>query len=76
MGTYVPEPIAQNSNGLQLLAPILNSLKEFVPLLGDDLQVVALDATNPSCPGVKLLRSYLVNARSKLLEVRLRVTNF
>lgn len=32
--------------------------------------MVALDATNPSSPGVKLLRSHLTNARMEFLEVK------
>lgn len=32
--------------------------------------MVALDATNPSSPGLKLLRSYLNNARMEFLEVK------
>lgn len=31
--------------------------------------MVAVDATNPSSPGLKLLRSYLNNARMEFLEV-------
>ena len=69
VGTYAPEPPILNANGTNLLAPLLSSLKEFTCILGEDPQVVALDATNPSCPGLKLLRTYLNNTRSKLLEV-------
>lgn len=71
VGTYAPEPppIPTNTNGVNLLAPLLDSLKEYTPLLGEEPQVVALDATNPSCPGIKLLRTYLNDCRSKFLEV-------
>ena len=68
VGTYAPEaPV--HSNGTNLLAPLLSSLKEFTSLLGEEIQVVALDATNPSCPGLKQLRTYLNRARGKCLEV-------
>ena len=69
VGTYAPEPPIHNANGVNLMVPLLSSLKEFTPLLGEEPQVVALDATNPSCPGLKLLRSYLNNSRTKFLEV-------
>ncbi|XP_043793521.1 death-associated protein kinase 1-like isoform X1 [Apis laboriosa] len=68
VGTYAPEPLAPNSNSGSLLAPLLPFLKEFTPILGDEPQMVAVDATNPSSPGLKLLRSYLNNARMEFLE--------
>ncbi|XP_029043621.1 death-associated protein kinase 1-like isoform X3 [Osmia bicornis bicornis] len=68
VGTYAPEPLAPNSNSGSLLAPLLPFLKEFTPVLGDEPQMVAVDATNPSSPGLKLLRSYLNNARMEFLE--------
>jgi hypothetical protein len=74
VGTYAPELPINNTNGINLLTPLLSSLKEFTPLLGEDPQVVALDATNPSCPGLKLLRTYLNNLRIKFLEVRRNFT--
>lgn len=70
VGTYAPEPLAPNSNSGSLLAPLLPFLKEFTPILGDEPQMVAVDATNPSSPGLKLLRSYLNNARMEFLEVK------
>ncbi|KOC66153.1 Death-associated protein kinase 3 [Habropoda laboriosa] len=68
VGTYAPEPLASNSNSGSLLAPLLPFLKEFTPILGDEPQMVAVDATNSSSPGLKLLRSYLNNARMEFLE--------
>ncbi|XP_050445654.1 death-associated protein kinase 1-like isoform X3 [Cataglyphis hispanica] len=68
VGTYAPEPVAPNSNGGNLLAPLLPFLKDFTSILGEEPQMVALDATNPSSPGLKLLRSYLNNARMEFLE--------
>ncbi|XP_076231869.1 death-associated protein kinase 1 isoform X2 [Calliopsis andreniformis] len=68
VGTYAPEPLAPNTNSGSLLAPLLPFLKEFTSILGDDPQMVAVDATNPSSPGLKLLRSYLNNARMEFLE--------
>ncbi|KAL0112139.1 hypothetical protein PUN28_013410 [Cardiocondyla obscurior] len=68
VGTYAPEPLAPNSNGSNLLAPLLPFLKDFTSILGEDPQMVALDATNPSSPGLKVLRSYLHNARMEFLE--------
>ncbi|XP_076663903.1 death-associated protein kinase 1 isoform X6 [Andrena cerasifolii] len=68
VGTYAPEPLAPNTNNGSLLAPLLPFLKEFTPILGDEPQMVAVDATNPSSPGLKLLRSYLNNARMEFLE--------
>ncbi|XP_011175724.1 death-associated protein kinase 1 isoform X3 [Solenopsis invicta] len=68
VGTYAPEPLAPNSNGGNLLAPLLPFLKDFTSILGEEPQMVALDATNPSSPGLKLLRSYLNNARMEFLE--------
>ncbi|XP_011496234.1 PREDICTED: death-associated protein kinase 1-like [Ceratosolen solmsi marchali] len=68
VGTYAPELPINNTNGINLLTPLLESLKEFTPLLGEEPQVVALDATNPSCPGLKLLRTYLNNLRVKFVE--------
>ncbi|XP_011331018.1 death-associated protein kinase 1 isoform X4 [Ooceraea biroi] len=68
VGTYAPEPLAPNSNGGNLLAPLLPLLKDFTSILGEEPQMVALDATNPSSPGLKLLRSYLNNARMEFLE--------
>lgn len=70
VGTYAPEPLAPNSNGGNLLAPLLPFLKDFASILGEEPQMVALDATNPSSPGLKLLRSYLNNARMEFLEVK------
>lgn len=70
VGTYAPEPLAPNSNGGNLLAPLLPFLKDFTSILGEEPQMVALDATNPSSPGLKLLRSYLNNARIEFLEVK------
>lgn len=70
VGTYAPEPPAPTSNGVGLLAPLLPLLKEFLPILGDDPQMVALDATNPSSPGIKLLRSYLTSIRAQFNEVK------
>lgn len=70
VGTYAPEPLAPNSNGGNLLAPLLPFLKDFTSILGEEPQMVALDATNPSSPGLKLLRSYLNNARMEFLEVK------
>ncbi|XP_011331017.1 death-associated protein kinase 1 isoform X3 [Ooceraea biroi] len=70
VGTYAPEPLAPNSNGGNLLAPLLPLLKDFTSILGEEPQMVALDATNPSSPGLKLLRSYLNNARMEFLEVK------
>lgn len=37
--------------------------------------MVAVDATNPSSPGLKLLRSYLNNARMEFLEVNYESNN-
>ncbi|KAK2583611.1 hypothetical protein KPH14_009552 [Odynerus spinipes] len=68
VGTYAPEPLAPNASGGSLLAPLLPFLKEFTSILGDEPQMVAVDATNPSSPGLKLLRSYLNNARMEFLE--------
>ncbi|XP_066593408.1 death-associated protein kinase 1-like [Prorops nasuta] len=68
VGTYAPESVIPQSTGGHLLAPLLPLLKEFTSILDEDLQMVALDATNPSSPGVKLLRSYLSNARMEFLE--------
>ncbi|XP_014603957.1 PREDICTED: death-associated protein kinase 1-like isoform X5 [Polistes canadensis] len=68
VGTYAPEPLAPNSSGGSLLAPLLPFLKDFTLILGDEPQMVAVDATNPSSPGLKLLRSYLNNARMEFLE--------
>ncbi|KAM0727773.1 Death-associated protein kinase 3 [Formica fusca] len=68
VGTYAPEPVAPNSNGGNLLAPLLPFLKDFTSILGEEPQMVALDATNPSSPGLKLLRSYLNSARMEFLE--------
>ncbi|XP_077277616.1 death-associated protein kinase 1 isoform X5 [Temnothorax americanus] len=68
VGTYAPEPLAPNSNGGNLLAPLLPFLKDFTSILGEEPQMVALDATNPSSPGLKLLRSYLNNAKMEFLE--------
>lgn len=68
VGTYAPEPLAPNSNSGNLLAPLLPFLKDFTSILGEEPQMVALDATNPSSPGVKLLRSYLNNVRMEFLE--------
>ncbi|EFN74687.1 Death-associated protein kinase 1 [Camponotus floridanus] len=68
VGTYAPEPVAPNSNAGNLLAPLLPFLKDFTSILGDEPQMVALDATNPSSPGLKLLRSYLNSARMEFLE--------
>ncbi|KAL7299559.1 hypothetical protein TKK_0007637 [Trichogramma kaykai] len=69
VGTYAPEPpIGNNTNGKNLLEPLLASLKEFIPLLGDEFKCVALDATSPSCPGLKQLRAYLNQARGKCFE--------
>lgn len=70
VGTYAPEPLAPNSSGGSLLAPLLPFLKDFTLILGDEPQMVAVDATNPSSPGLKLLRSYLNNARMEFLEVK------
>lgn len=70
VGTYAPEPVALNSNGGNLLAPLLPFLKDFTSILGEEPQMVALDATNPSSPGLKLLRSYLNSARMEFLEVK------
>jgi len=70
VGTYAPEPVAPNSNAGNLLAPLLPFLKDFTSILGDEPQMVALDATNPSSPGLKLLRSYLNSARMEFLEVK------
>lgn len=70
VGTYAPEPVAPNSNGGNLLAPLLPFLKDFTSILGEEPQMVALDATNPSSPGLKLLRSYLNSARMEFLEVK------
>ncbi|XP_070165949.1 death-associated protein kinase 1 isoform X3 [Polyergus mexicanus] len=68
VGTYAPEPVAPNSNGGNLLAPLSPFLKDFTSILGEEPQMVALDATNPSSPGLKLLRSYLNSARMEFLE--------
>ncbi|XP_020291158.1 death-associated protein kinase 1-like isoform X2 [Pseudomyrmex gracilis] len=68
VGTYAPEPLVPNSNGGNLLAPLLPFLKDFTSILGEEPQMVALDATNPSSPGLKVLRSYLNNARMEFLE--------
>ncbi|CAB0034503.1 unnamed protein product [Trichogramma brassicae] len=69
VGTYAPEPpIGNNTNGKNLLEPLLASLKEFIPLLGEEFKCVALDATSPSCPGLKQLRAYLNQARGKCFE--------
>ncbi|KAJ8673986.1 hypothetical protein QAD02_005248 [Eretmocerus hayati] len=68
VGTYAPETPTQNANGVNLLAPLLTSLKDFTTLLGEEPIVVALDATNPSCPGLKSLRTHLINLRTKSLE--------
>ncbi|XP_043277827.1 death-associated protein kinase 1-like isoform X2 [Venturia canescens] len=68
VGTYAPEPLAPNTNGTNLLAPLFPFLREFSSILGEEPQTVALDATNPSSPGLKLLRSYLTNARMEFLE--------
>ncbi|XP_012282069.1 death-associated protein kinase 1 isoform X2 [Orussus abietinus] len=68
VGTYAPEPLAPGSNGSALLAPLLPFLQEFSPILGEEPLTVALDATNPSSPGLKQLRSYLTNARMEFLE--------
>lgn len=70
VGTYAPEPLVPNSNGGNLLAPLLPFLKDFTSILGEEPQMVALDATNPSSPGLKVLRSYLNNARMEFLEVK------
>ena len=70
VGTYAPEPTALNSNAINLLGPLLPCLKEFLPILGEEPLMVALDATNPSSPGLKILRTYLHNARTEFLEVR------
>lgn len=70
MGTYAPEALTSNSNGVNLLGPLLPCLKEFTPILGDEPLMVALDATNPSSPGLKILRTYLNNARTEFFEVR------
>ena len=69
VGTYAPESTAPNLNGVNLLGPLLPCLKEFVPILGEEPLMVALDATNPSSPGLKILRSYLNNARNEFIEV-------
>ena len=71
VGTYAPEPLAPNTNGTNLLGPLLPFLREFSSILGDEPQMVALDATNHSSPGIKLLRSYLTNARMEFLEVKI-----
>lgn len=76
IGTYSPEPQTPNSNGTNYLAPLLPFLQEFKPILGDEPLMVALDATNSSSPGVKLLRSYLANARTEFLEVKITNYNF
>ncbi|KAK0181199.1 hypothetical protein PV327_003502 [Microctonus hyperodae] len=68
VGTYAPEPQTPNSNGTNYLAPLLPFLQEFKAILGEEPIMVALDATNPSNPGVKLLRSHLTNARMEFLE--------
>ncbi|XP_008543505.1 death-associated protein kinase 1 [Microplitis demolitor] len=68
VGTYAPEPQAPNVNRTDFLAPLIPFLNEFKPILGDEPLMVALDATNSSNPGVKLLRSYLTNARAGFLE--------
>ncbi|XP_012252657.2 death-associated protein kinase 1-like isoform X2 [Athalia rosae] len=68
VGTYAPEPPAPTSNGVSLLAPLLPFLNEYTPILGEDPQMVALDATNPSSPGLKLLRSYLNSIRAQFNE--------
>lgn len=68
VGTYAPEPPAPTSNGLGLLAPLLSLLNDYLPILGEDPQMVALDATNPSSPGLKLLRSYLTTIRAQFNE--------
>ncbi|XP_063990797.1 death-associated protein kinase 1-like isoform X2 [Diachasmimorpha longicaudata] len=68
VGTYAPELQSPNSNGTNFLSPLLQFLQEFTPILGDEPQVVVLDATNSSNPGVKLLRSYLTNVRMEFLE--------
>ncbi|KYN06301.1 Death-associated protein kinase 3, partial [Cyphomyrmex costatus] len=68
VGTYAPEPLVPNSNGGNLLAPLLPFLKDFTSILGMEPQMVALDATNSSSPGLKLLRSYLNNARMEFFE--------
>lgn len=70
VGTYAPEPQAPNVNRTDFLAPLIPFLNEFKPILGDEPLMVALDATNSSNPGVKLLRSYLTNARAGFLEVK------
>ncbi|XP_034940633.1 death-associated protein kinase 1-like isoform X2 [Chelonus insularis] len=68
IGTYAPEPQTPNSNGTNFLAPLIPFLQEFKPILGDEPIMIALDATNSSNPGVKLLRSYLTNIRAEFLE--------
>ncbi|KAG7203548.1 hypothetical protein KM043_013598 [Ampulex compressa] len=68
VGTYAPEPLAPNATGGSLLGPLLPFLKDFTTILGDEPQMVAVDATNPSSPGLKLLRSYLNSARMEFLE--------
>ncbi|XP_033224870.1 death-associated protein kinase 1-like isoform X3 [Belonocnema kinseyi] len=68
VGTYAPEPTVLNTNGVNLVGPLLPCLKEFLPILGEEPLMVALDATNPSSPGLKILRSYLHNARIEFLE--------
>lgn len=77
MGTYAPEPQNPNSNGTtNFLAPLLPFLKQFSPILGDEPQMVALDATNSANHGVKLLRSLLTNARTEFLEVNKLISDF
>ncbi|XP_024938957.1 LOW QUALITY PROTEIN: death-associated protein kinase 1 [Cephus cinctus] len=68
VGTYAPESPNPSGNGTNLLSPLLPFLQEFTSILGDEPQMVALDATNPSSPGLKLLRSYLNNARAEFVE--------
>lgn len=70
VGTYAPESLAQNSNSGNLLAPLLPFFKDFTSILGEEPQMIALDATNPSSPGLKVLKSYLNNARMEFLEVK------
>ncbi|XP_051174967.1 death-associated protein kinase 1-like isoform X1 [Leptopilina boulardi] len=68
IGTYAPEALTSNSNGVNLLGPLLPCLKEFTPILGEEPLMVVLDATNPSSPGLKILRTYLHNARTEFFE--------
>ncbi|XP_046431964.1 death-associated protein kinase 1-like isoform X1 [Neodiprion fabricii] len=68
VGTYAPETPVPTSNGVSLLAPLLPLLSEYMSILGDEPQLVALDATNPSSPGLKLLRTYLNSIRAQFNE--------